>query len=644
MYNENTTKFYMLGEIFSKILLGLFIVHCTFYIVHSEIFAVGNFSDQRFGIGRGGIIAKDLDLSWGYNWGNGTYPNQGEETDILNNGLNVFFTVGKLDDSRTFSSDPNYNIPYLETQYLLNQQDRDLYQRLKTVIANISTYSNRSVYSLSSQASFLLVPKYVQDHPGMIYGVANEPDQIPYVSPKDYAEEFNIYYTRIKKYDPTAKIMIKGVSLFADKQSFWDFKIPANCTTVSPKWGWICAFREEYKTKFGEYPPIDIWGIHKYLAPSESWQAARDLIIEFKDNYLTSIGEQSKPIWLLEFGIYGEEGDTIYGLYNGCKTHTNKHGCLTPVELETEYASVVDFMTNLINWLKSTNYVQRWFWYAGGHMYTYSGLDWVDMVYKVPECIPDQTWRTRYSVSDNIPLCTDTTKLYNQEYNPIGVTLQKLADSPKLVNGGFESSGLKPYGFWFWPGGSDSDYANTIVSDEKYSGNQSLKIQVTNSGSPGTNGYIAAIAQTINNNYYAGKRVKFSVWCKTGAGATARLKINITHANGVRDTHWEPGMVTPTSCPSWTQLETPWVTIPSDVVSIETEADTYGQNATAWFDDFNLNKPGDTDGNGIVNLIDLNQVISNFWQNLTEYKNGDFDDNDKINIFDYNIIVNNYGK
>jgi hypothetical protein len=55
-------------------------------------------------------------------------------------------------------------------------------------------------------------------------------------------------------------------------------------------------------------------------------------------------------------------------------------------------------------------------------------------------------------------------------------------------------------------------------------------------------------------------------------------------------------------------------------------------------------KPGDTNNDRIINLIDLNKVLLNFNKNLPGYSNGNFDGNGKINILDYNILVNNYGK
>jgi hypothetical protein len=85
---------------------------------------------------------------------------------------------------------------------------------------------------------------------------------------------------------------------------------------------------------------------------------------------------------------------------------------------------------------------------------------------------------------------------------------------------------------------------------------------------------------------------------------------------------------TPISCTQSCQCPeiTPPPTSASPTIKIQTE------------------KTGDTNDDGIINLIDLNKVISNFWQNLTGYKNADFDNNGKINIFDYNVLVNNYGK
>jgi hypothetical protein len=54
-------------------------------------------------------------------------------------------------------------------------------------------------------------------------------------------------------------------------------------------------------------------------------------------------------------------------------------------------------------------------------------------------------------------------------------------------------------------------------------------------------------------------------------------------------------------------------------------------------------KPGDINGDGLVNIFDYNLLLTNFGKTGTGIQ-GDVDGNNKVDIFDYNILLGNFGK
>lgn len=55
-------------------------------------------------------------------------------------------------------------------------------------------------------------------------------------------------------------------------------------------------------------------------------------------------------------------------------------------------------------------------------------------------------------------------------------------------------------------------------------------------------------------------------------------------------------------------------------------------------------KPGDVDGNNIVNIFDYNEVLTNFGKTSGFNIFTDFDGNGRVDIFDYNLLLTNFGK
>jgi len=314
-----------------------------FFSVPSKSYALST-PDDRFGLGGDCFIARDLNIPWVYNWGNGKdyFPNE-DEYGCLQIGIKTFFTVGKL------GSDGNYDLPSMEATYL--DGDDSYYTRLKELL--------QSYPGKGPQASYLLIKKYAQDYPGMIYSIGNEPDLLPLISPANYAELYHIYYSRIKKYDTKAKVMIGGLGSV----------YPETTTDQNDWYSWPRQFREEYRNKYGVYPEVNIWSFHIYAWDTTNWQKIRDEIVAFR-NFLNSIGENNTPAWLTEFGIANSirQGKLVRG--QQCP-YIN---CLTPTEQYEEWRMVAeDFMLPLLDWLKTQNYIQKWFWYYAGQENSWNG-------------------------------------------------------------------------------------------------------------------------------------------------------------------------------------------------------------------------------------------------------------------------------
>ena len=248
--------------------------------------------DRKWGVGgdryRAGLL------------GAGSYYGWGRDTGAETAGFETFLMVGKIDDegSRACSNWSRYNSDWVcHLQY------------------DASGLPGNPVLTSFSVIDDLILN---QGQKGKIWSVGNEPDWYPYTSPEDYAKWYHAFYTEIKKWDPTAKVMIGGLHSpnshqivdylkgFDDHRSGWD----------SFTYGWIDKFNYEYQTQFGTLAPIDIYNIHDY--PDDDMRAgfdpnnieslktalnqAVDRINYFRE-YMNYIGEQDKPLWITEFGL-----------------------------------------------------------------------------------------------------------------------------------------------------------------------------------------------------------------------------------------------------------------------------------------------------------------------------------------------------
>lgn len=174
--------------------------------------------DRRFGVGGDCQIAKDMNVSWMFNWGSAwTGLINEEEIKCAENSdgqLSTILTVGHANawdhtngiiDS---SDDSRYQDLVVNAENTLTGVEKTDYIALKNLI-NL----HPSVYnSVKILASFLQVPQLAARYPNAYWQIGNEPDWSPYFSPKDYAEYYNAFHKQIKRYDPSAKVGMGGLA------------------------------------------------------------------------------------------------------------------------------------------------------------------------------------------------------------------------------------------------------------------------------------------------------------------------------------------------------------------------------------------------------------------------------------------------
>ncbi len=161
---------------------------------------------------------------------------------------------------------------------------------------------------------------------GQIWSIGNEPDWYPYFTAESYAVWYKKFYDKIKLLDPTAKIMVGGIHSPNPERTphyasaFWNLRVDYLWQDENKDLrGWTGAWRDAYKQKYGVYPQVDIWDIHVYPdddvqqaygdpnnpRASDFTSASQQAItnITYFRDYLDSIGEQDKPLWITEIGL-----------------------------------------------------------------------------------------------------------------------------------------------------------------------------------------------------------------------------------------------------------------------------------------------------------------------------------------------------
>ncbi len=188
-------------------------------------------------------------------------------------------------------------------------------------------------------------------HPGHYWIIFNEPDLVgqDFVSDEFlaargqsrfdyYAELYHGYVTTIKAADPTAKAVAPNL-----------FNWQGNYR------GWLDAFRNSYRTRYGAEPPVDVWALHLY-SYDPSWKNLPVIDLDYSKllyrdfrAYVQSIpGQASAPIWVTEVGTIWGYRDLTMGpdsLYRG-----------------SDYAwpEIASYLADLLPWLDQQG-VDRWF-------------------------------------------------------------------------------------------------------------------------------------------------------------------------------------------------------------------------------------------------------------------------------------------
>lgn len=206
-----------------------------------------------------------------------------------------------------------------------------------------------------------IIEQTLSERPGSFWVVGNEPDVRwqDNVTAERYAEIYHEVYTFIKERDPTAQVVIGGIS-----------------QPTPLRLAYLDRILETYQALYGETMPVDVWNIHAFVLREEldSWgigippgmDESTGLLLEIPDHgnidlfrqyivdfraWMAARGYADKPLAVTEMGILLPFD---YGF---------------PPEIVADYMrQVFDFLLTAAN---DTGYpaddgrlVQYWFWYS----------------------------------------------------------------------------------------------------------------------------------------------------------------------------------------------------------------------------------------------------------------------------------------
>jgi len=181
------------------------------------------------------------------------------------------------------------------------------------------------VYLVPPQYDDLNLDKAVRTHRGAWWIIGNEPND-PFqdnLSPAAYAGFFHRASRLIRRADPTARILPAGLA--------------------NADWTWADAFLRAYSAQYGHAPHTDGWNIHVYVlepdSPQTDAQRFRERIMAFR-SWMAQRNEGHKPLWLTEFGL------------------------LKYPDRPMSASEIASYMENTVGWLRTTDYVQCWAWFA----------------------------------------------------------------------------------------------------------------------------------------------------------------------------------------------------------------------------------------------------------------------------------------
>ena len=197
--------------------------------------------------------------------------------------------------------------------------------------------------------------------PGAYWIIGNEPDVVVQdnVTPQRYAELYHRLYTFIKARDPTARIVIGGVS-----------------QPTPLRLAYLDIVLETYHERYGRPMPVDVWNIHAFILREErdSWGIgippgmSDDLAIryEVEDHADMAIFRQNIVnfrAWMAERG-YADRPLVV-----------SEYGFLMPHDFGFPPEEVAEFMTASFDYFLSARnesgypaddhrLVQWWFWFV----------------------------------------------------------------------------------------------------------------------------------------------------------------------------------------------------------------------------------------------------------------------------------------
>ncbi len=267
-----------------------------------------------------------------------------------------------------------------------------------------------AVDNVRSHPGFRRVREWVTKYPGRVWEIGNEPDWGPYFRPIEYAKWYHDWYTEIKRWDPTARVMNGGIAWpIYDNPHKWRSKELVDSPELDRpslrKYSrefrnhnaWMLLVMDEYRRMYGEEMPVDIYAFHPYNTQYGTAGVAADIenskrnFVSFRE-FLETIGQGHKPAWATEWGLLARPGALIGRPYvykgpDGCGAACAEEGmcyrvekgdedgdccwpyapdpakdCFTFEERQTEWNGIAEFM-EMIPWLIEGRYAQRFSWF-----------------------------------------------------------------------------------------------------------------------------------------------------------------------------------------------------------------------------------------------------------------------------------------
>jgi len=262
----------------------------------------------------------------------------------------------------------------------------------------------------------------------------------------------------------------------------------------------------------------------------------------------------------------------------------------------------------------------------------------------VPANSPVTIDTTAYTNGKHALSATATTTSGTVNYRQVVLVIINLPEAAPSIaphpfgidNSGFESNLT---GWNFWNGGSSTSTSVVHTTNTSHTGNASAKIHINSPNTPGQYPNDVSFYQNqLNAANYKGKKIAAKVWTKTANGGKSGIGISMSNSSNV----WtyrlaSSGIFEHTQ---WIQISSQPFNVPNDISAIRFELFGQVQGGDIWFDDATVEeyvaptntptlKPGDFNGDGAVNLLDYNKLVSNFGNPYT--------------IFDYNTLVGNFG-